>query len=165
MRSLLQDPDGSVPWLTDGLTDFGERLGTVLFRIPSPVRADVERLRRMLEVWPRAVPLTLEFQDESWHVDEVFDVARAAEATVCATDLPDAPEPPTLRLTGHFLYVRLRREDYSASEIDAWARRVAPFLDAGNDAFVFFRHDESGRATELAADFTTAVESLAPSAS
>ena len=36
------------------------------------------------------------------------------------------------------------------AELDAWAARLEPFLAAGDDAFVFFRHDEVGRGPELA---------------
>jgi len=158
MRALLQDPTSSVPWLTESLNLFGERLGTVLFRVPSPVKVDVERLSALLAAWPRDLPLTLEFQDSSWHVDEVFEALSEFGAALCATDLPDDPEPPTLRLTGPFLYLRLRRDDYSAAEVEEWAARIAPFLARGSDAFVFFRHDESGRATELAAELRGAVE-------
>ena len=56
---------------------------------------------------------------------------------------------------GPFLYLRLRRTAYSDEDLDAWAARVAPFLDAGLDAYAFFRHDETGispgRAMALAA--------------
>jgi len=33
-RSLQVDPTASVPWLTEPLRRFGDRLGTVLFRVP-----------------------------------------------------------------------------------------------------------------------------------
>jgi uncharacterized protein YecE (DUF72 family) len=71
-RSLMVDPATSVPWLTEPLARFGERLGTVLFRVPQGVRLDLGRLAALLERWPPAMPLTLEFEDPSWHVDEVF---------------------------------------------------------------------------------------------
>lgn len=156
-RALLQDPTGSVPWLTESLANFGERLGTVLFRVPSPVKADVERLSALLAAWPREIPLTLEFQDSSWHVDEVFEQLTEFGAAICATDVPDDPEAPTLRLTGPFLYLRLRRHEYTPPEIEAWAQRLLPFLGSGRDAFVFFRHDETGRAAALAMELRTAV--------
>jgi uncharacterized protein YecE (DUF72 family) len=70
---------------------------------------------------------------------------------VCATEGPDDPAPPTLRRTGPFLYVRLRRHDYTDDELAAWRDRFEPFLAAGDDAYVFFRHDETGRGAELAA--------------
>jgi uncharacterized protein YecE (DUF72 family) len=90
---------------------------------------------------------------------------RSAGATLCTTELPpegdegaagsDAdtdPEPPVIRRTGSFLYLRLRRHDYSPAELDAWAARIEPFLAAGDDVYAFFRHDAVGRAPELAAE-------------
>jgi uncharacterized protein YecE (DUF72 family) len=162
MRALLRDPAGSVPWLTEPLPRFGERLGTVLFRVPGEVRIDLERLATFLGTWPRTIPITMEFQDTSWHVDEVFEALHGASAALCATDLPDDPEPPTVRATGNFLYLRLRRHEYANDELDAWAERVTPFLDDGRDVFVFFRHDETGRATELAQGLDESVRRLLP---
>ncbi|MEX2011234.1 MAG: DUF72 domain-containing protein [Chloroflexota bacterium] len=156
-RALKVDPVASVPWLTAPLARFGDRLGTVLFRVPDGVRVDVARLEALLAEWPPGMPLTLEFQDPSWHVDEVLAALTHAGAALCASELPEDEGPPELRLTGRFLYLRLRRHDYAPAEIEAWAGRLSPFLHAGTDAFVFFRHDESGRATELATALATAV--------
>lgn len=122
------------------------------------------RLRAFLEAWPRKIPLVVELQDPSWHVDETFAALRTIGAVLCATDLPpegdegagggtgatsDA-EPPFIRRTGRFLYLRLRRHDYTAAELDAWAARLEPFLAAGDEVYAFFRHDPVGRAGELA---------------
>src|SRR5262245_27363394 len=68
-RSLAVDPAASVPWLTDPMRRFGERLGTILFRVPDGVRRDDDRLAALLSNWPRDLPLTMEFQGPSWHVD------------------------------------------------------------------------------------------------
>jgi ketol-acid reductoisomerase len=42
-------------------------------------------------------------------------------------------------------------------EIDAWARRLEPFLDAGHPVLAIFRHDATGHATELAAALARAI--------
>jgi uncharacterized protein YecE (DUF72 family) len=152
-RSLRVDPIAAVPWLTDPLRAFGERLGTVLFRVPDNVRRDDGQLAAFLEAWPRDLPLTIEFQDGSWHVDEVFAMLREAGAAICTTELPEDVEPPTIRRTGPFLYLRLRRHDYTPDELAAWAARLEPFTADGLDTFVFFRHDEVGRGGELALEF------------
>ena len=162
MRAFLVAPAESVPWLTESLPAFGSRLGAVLFRVPANVRRPGDgsaegRLGGLLGAWPRAVPLAMEFQHPSWHVDETFAALRDAGATLVTTELPEDEAPPTIRLTGSFLYVRLRRHDYSSQEVAAWADRLGPFLEAGRNAFVFFRHDESGRATELALELIRAV--------
>jgi uncharacterized protein YecE (DUF72 family) len=158
LRALATDAQGSVAWLIEAMRPFGDRLGTVLYRVPADVHRSDERLDALLSAWPPDVPLTLEFQDPSWHVDEVIDRLREHGAAMCATDLDELTEPTTLRLTASFLYLRLRRTDYDAMAIDEWAARVAPFLDAGRDVYAFFRHDATGNATRLATAFTAATE-------
>lgn len=150
MRAWATDPASTLPWLLEPARAFGDRLGAVLFRVGAEQRRNDERLERLLEAWPREIPLVLEFQDPTWDDDEVHARLRAAGAILCATDLPEAPDPPTLRLTGPALYARLRRDDYSPAELDAWAARFEPFLSSGIDAFVLFKHDPVGRGGELA---------------
>jgi uncharacterized protein YecE (DUF72 family) len=144
------DPAGQIARLVAPLDAFAGRLGTVLFRIPEEIPRADERLATFLQAWPRAIPLTVELQHDSWGADETFDALRAHGAVLCATELPEDNLPPTLRLTGPFLYLRLRRHDYTAEEVAAWAARIDPFLAAGTDVFAFFRHDPVGRAAELA---------------
>ncbi|HLO36188.1 MAG TPA: DUF72 domain-containing protein [Candidatus Deferrimicrobium sp.] len=149
-RSLQVDPTAAVPWLTGPLRRFGDRLGTVLFRVPDGVVRNDERLAALLAAWPADLPLAMEFQDPSWHVDEVFAAVRAAAAALVTTDLEADPEPPVIRRTGPFLYLRLRRPDYPAAELARWLGRLEPFLADGIDAYVYFRHDDVGRGAELA---------------
>jgi uncharacterized protein YecE (DUF72 family) len=148
MRALLGDDQAeSVAWLTRPLDLFGERLGSVLYRVPGEVARTEERhdrLARLLDLWPARFPLTMEFQHGTWHVDETFDLLRAHGAVLCATDLDEMEEPPYIRVTGSFLYLRLRRTAYPDEDLDAWAARIAPFLEAGLDAYAFLRHDETG---------------------
>ena len=153
----LADPATSVPWLTGPYRAFGERLGCVLFRFPTGVKRNDDRLAAFLATWPRDLPLAVECQDPAWLVDETFEALAAAGAALVATDLPDEPEPPIVRRTGPFLYLRLRRHDYAPDEVAAWAARLEPFLELGMDAYVFFRHDPVGRGPELALELAAAV--------
>lgn len=158
VRALYGDPGESVPWLTEPLPRFGERLGAVLFRVPGEVARNDERLAGMLRAWPAAIPLVVEAQHPSWHVDETFVALRDADAVLCVTDLDDAAGLPDIRRTGPFLYLRLRRTAYAEADLDAWARRLVPFLDDGMDAFVVFRHDEDGATAVLAEGFAARLE-------
>ncbi|HUR01664.1 MAG TPA: DUF72 domain-containing protein [Nonomuraea sp.] len=155
------DPAGQVARLVAPLGAFSGRLGTVLFRVPEEIQRADERLAAFLAAWPPAIPLTVELQHESWAADETFNALRDHGAALCATELPEDDLPPTLRLTGPFLYVRLRRHDYSAGELAAWATRLAPFLADGKDVFTFFRHDPVGRGAELAQALEAEVGRLA----
>ena len=160
-RAMSGDPGESVAWLTDPYRRFGARLGTVLLYVPGK-RIDHGRLVAALQAWPRDIPLTMEFPDPSWHVDETFEALTEAGAALCATEQPDDATPPDIRRTGPHLYLRLRRHDYTTPELDAWADRIEPFLAAGDDAYVFFRHDEVGRGPELATGLMAAIERRRP---
>ena len=149
-RAMGGSPDQGLPWLTDPIRKFGDKLGTILFRVPDTAKRDDDRLGALLEAWPRELPLTIEFRDPTWAVDEVTTLLRDAGAVLCTTEAAEDEGPPTLRRTGSFLYLRLRRHDYAPVEVAAWHDRLEPFLAAGDDAFVFFRHDETGRGAELA---------------
>ena len=158
VRALLGDPATVLPWLTAPLTGFGERLGSVLFRVPAEVERDDRRLTALLRAWPAGLPLTVEFQHPSWSDDEVFALLHSAGATLCATETDDGPEPPRVRLTGPFLYLRLRRTAYTPDELTAWVARIEPFLRAGHDIFVFFRHDARGDSALRALEFSRLTE-------
>ena len=143
MRAFGEAAAQTVGWLTAPYRLFGERLGAVLFRVGENVHLDLDKLRLMLDAWPADLPLVTEFQHSSWHVDEVFDLLREHNATLCATDLDDR-DAPDLRLTGSFIYLRLRRSTYADDELASWSDRLSAFLDAGTDCYVFLRHDEHG---------------------
>lgn len=163
-RAMNGAPEAGLTWLTAPYRRFGDRLGTVLFRVPDTMRRDDDRLAAMLEAWPADLPLTVEFRDPSWAADETVAALRAVGAVLCITEEPDDAGPPTLRRTGPFLYLRLRRHDYDAAELEAWAARLAPFLAAGDDVYAFFRHDETGRGAELALELVRLVAAAPDSA-
>lgn len=158
IRALYGDPVESVGWLTAALPGFGERLGAVLFRVGNEIPREDGRLAGLLAAWPRSIPLVLEAQHATWHADETFAALRNAGAVLCTTDLDGPDDPPDIRRTGPFLYLRLRRTSYDEAALDAWAARLVPFLDDGMDAFVLFRHDEHGTNARHAEEFAARVD-------
>jgi len=143
-RAWSSDGAGdSVAWLTSALADFGDRLGCVLLGTPGSLARDDEALARLLGAWPSGLPLALQLGHPSWAADEVHEQLRRHGVSLVAIDHDDADEPDLRRL-GPFIYLRLRRTDYSAADVERWAQRLEPFLADGMDAYVFFRHDGDG---------------------
>ena len=95
------------------------------------------------------LPLTVEFQDPSWHVDEVFAALRDAGAALCTTELPEDDEPPTIRRTGSVPVPPAPPPRLQPADWPLGRRGSSRSSTDGIDAFVFFRHDDVGRGAEL----------------
>ena len=50
--------------------------------------------------------------------------------------------------TASWGYLRLRRDDYSDAELEAWAGRIRG--QGWSEAYVFFKHEDDGTAPKLA---------------
>ena len=103
-------------------------MGPVLWQLPANFHRDDERLGLALEHLPPGRH-AFEFRHPSWFADEVLDALREHGV---ALSIADHPERPGSRheLTADFTFVRLhygrrgRRGNYSATELDAWAREL-----------------------------------------
>jgi uncharacterized protein YecE (DUF72 family) len=144
-----EDAGASVAWLTGAVEGFGSRLGLVLLSLPATVKRDDVALARFLGAWPRSVGLAVELADPSWADDEVYERLDEHGVSLVSIDVDDRDEPD-LRRIGGTLYLRLRRRTYSPDDLARWADRLAPFLEDGLDAYVFFRHDEDGTSARRA---------------
>ena len=142
----LRDPAETLPLFFDRARPLGDRLGPVLFQTPPWLKRDDDRLAGFLASLPRDLRCALEVRDPSWYVDEVYELLRTAAVALVHAEGEKAPSPAdTLGTTSSFAYARLRkREGYTDDEVDAWAARFRPMLDAGKDVYAYFRHDDTG---------------------
>ena len=116
----------------------------MLFRVPAKAHRDDGRLAALLAAWPRDMPLTSNSRRRTGTSTRRSRHSRPPARPCAPRTCRTIRALPHLRRTAPFLYLRLRRHDYSAAELAAWAARLEPFLAAGIDAYVFFRHDDDG---------------------
>jgi uncharacterized protein YecE (DUF72 family) len=142
----LRDPAETLPLFFERARPLGDRLGPVLFQTPPWLKRDDDRLAGFLASLPRDLRCALEVRDPSWYVEEVYELLRTAGVALVHAEGEKAPSPPdTLGTTSPFAYARLRkREGYDEASVAAWAQRLRPILDAGNDVYAYFRHDDTG---------------------
>lgn len=129
------------------------RLGPVLFQIPPFAKKDTERLARLLAYVPTGMKLAFEVRNPSWLVDEVFELLGKHDAALCVSDddvekLTSAKELPDIASWG---YLRLRKTEYSDDDLRTWLARIT--ARSWKDAYVFFKHEESGSAPAFAKRF------------
>lgn len=140
--------------LGSGIRRFYERLepllgsgkvGPVLWQLPASFRRDDDRLANTLRALP-AGRHCFEFRHPSWFVEPVYDLLRSHASALVIADRPEVSEFQAHDLTADWTYVRFhygsrgRRGNYSATELEEWARR---FEDWSREAEIvaYFNND------------------------
>lgn len=152
----LKDTSEEVRYLVGAARHLGGRLGPILFGLPPNLKKDLPRLDAFLALLPSDVKAAFEFRNPTWLDEEVFALLRSARAALCVAQDEKGETP--LVATAPWGYLRLRREDYAAADLEAWATRVC--AQPWSEAFVFFKHEEAGAAPELARKFSAIVEGI-----
>jgi uncharacterized protein YecE (DUF72 family) len=148
-QGRLKDVGDNVRYLYDVAATLGERLGPILFQLPPYLKRDVERLRGFLATLPEGARAAIEFRDESWHDEAVFDALREHGVALCIAETADDATP--FEPTARWGYLRLRKVAYEEGELAAWADRVR---EAGwTEAYVFFKHEDEGTGPALGKRF------------
>jgi uncharacterized protein YecE (DUF72 family) len=132
------------------------KLGPVVWQFPANFRREgdaLERVANTLELVPHGRHC-FEFRHESWFNDDVYALLRERDAALVIGDHPKWPFQAH-ELTADWTLVRLhhgrrgRRGNYSQSELDEWARRIADWRRRA-EVFVYFNNDWEGFAVENA---------------
>jgi uncharacterized protein YecE (DUF72 family) len=117
------------------------RLGPVLFQLPPNFKTDVPLLAAFLEKLPEDIRYAFEFRNTTWLTDETYKVLEKHRIALCLAE-SEKFEVPEL-ITAGFVYVRLRKEDYSPEDRKEIAARAGRLLADGRDVFVYFKHEET----------------------
>jgi uncharacterized protein YecE (DUF72 family) len=117
------------------------RLGPVLFQLPPALKCDAGLLRQYLDLLPNGMRYAFEFRHASWLVDEVYDVLRERNISLCVAESEKLEVPEVI--TADFVYYRLRKPDYTEADIDAFAARSRELVATGRDLYLMFKHEET----------------------
>jgi uncharacterized protein YecE (DUF72 family) len=131
-------------------------LGPVLFQLPPNFKAEIDVLTQFLAKLPTDIPCAFEFRNKSWLTDEVYRLLEQHHVALCLAESEKFEVPEVI--TAPFVYVRLRKEDYSPEERAEIAERVRPMLAAGRDVYVFFKHEETPAGARYAEELLAAVQ-------
>ena len=155
-RKLKPESASETAYLLDNVAALGPNLGVLLFQLPPDFAADADRLDAYLAAMPPDSPLcAFEFRNRSWFVDEVFDILRRYNSALCIADSDDRLQVPMVA-TADWGYLRLRRQQYGADDLEHWKGIVEQ--SNWKQTFAFFKHEDAGTGPRLAGEFLSMID-------
>jgi uncharacterized protein YecE (DUF72 family) len=146
----LREPREPLGRLWSRAERLGDRLGPMLYQLPTRWRWDGERLGQFVQALPRGRRQAIEFRDASWYRPAIFALLEEGGVALCLHDMSGSatrPEP-----TGPFVYVRFHgasgryRGGYSGQKLSGWADRMAEWAAEGLPVFAYFNNDAGAHA-------------------
>lgn len=148
----LKDVASETRFMLETVSALEDRLGVVLFQLPPNMKKDLERLEIFLQDLPADTPAAFEFRHPTWFDDDVLALLRSQNRALCISDTDDMPTHH-IDKTADWGYLRLRRVNYSESDLTDWLERVRS--QDWKTTFVFFKHEDEGTGPKLAGQFVT----------
>jgi uncharacterized protein YecE (DUF72 family) len=117
------------------------RLGAVLFQLPPNMKLDLDRLGAFLKLLPAGIQATFEFRHESWFEEATYAMLRDHNAALCQAESDELTVPDVV--TADFVYLRLRKTAYDEADRVSIRGKVEGLLEAGQDVFLYFKHEDT----------------------
>ena len=146
----LKEADEEVKYLFGAENSLGRNKGAVLFQLPPSLRKNLLTLQSFLSIVPTDRPIAFEFRHPSWFDEDVFACLRERNCALCLAEMEDS-ENYDLVPTATWGYLRLRRSDYTPTDLRNWKQRI--LSQPWDHAYVFFKHEDEGIGPKLAAQF------------
>ena len=127
------------------------KMGPVLWQLPGNFRRDDELLAQALEALPEGRHC-FEFRHESWFADDVYELLRRRGVALVIGDHPERPFQ-SHEMTADWTFVRFhyghrgRGGNYSQTELDEWAERIAGWARR-REVLAYFNNDWKGFAVD-----------------
>jgi len=121
----------------------GDHLGPILVQLPPTFKFDPPLLEEFLALRPPAFRFAFEVRHASWYTDETYTTLRKHDTALCLSET-DKQNPPDV-ITAGFTYARLRLEDYTTKQLEAWRERFDVWTNQGVDVYCYCKHEDEGK--------------------
>jgi uncharacterized protein YecE (DUF72 family) len=150
-ESGFQGVEEMTAQFVEGVAAFGENLGPIFLQLPeafAPYPAARRALFAYLASLPNEHRFFVELRHPGWFMDaavraETFTALRELRIGAVITDTPGLRSVCHMELSLPEVFVRFvakSRHPTTYARIDAWAKRLNAWLDAGLEAFYFIIH-------------------------
>jgi uncharacterized protein YecE (DUF72 family) len=161
-KRLGERSGSSVELMQTRLAALAPKLAAVLFQLPPHFRKNRERLASFLSMLPRRHCYAFEFRHSSWYEEDILDLLRDHDVSLCLSDHHDAPAPSVT--TARHVYVRAHgpggryRDNYPNARLAALATDIARWRRQRRMVLVYFDNDQKSAAPQDAARLVAMLE-------
>jgi uncharacterized protein YecE (DUF72 family) len=151
-KRLTDKCENSIALMETRLKALSPKVGVVLFQLPPQFSKNRERLASFLKMLPRRHRYAFEFRHPSWYEDDILDLLRDRDVSLCLSDHHDAPAP--WEVTARHVYVRGHgpggryRDNYPDATLRTWARHIRTWRRQRRAVFVYFDNDQKSAAPQ-----------------
>lgn len=146
----LLDPEEPLERMMKPVRHLRDTLGPLLFQLPPSLKLNLERLEHFLRVLPKDVTSAFEFRDNSWYVDDTYDLLDHHGASFVVHDMQGSA---TDRIAvGPVAYVRFHGASgkywgrYSDEALLGWTDWMLEQSKEGRTVWAYFNNDIHGHA-------------------
>jgi uncharacterized protein YecE (DUF72 family) len=134
----LRNVDEEMGLFLDAAAGLKEKLGPVLVQLPPNLKKNSEVLEEFLGKFSAKASLAFEFRHDSWFDDETYDLLKRYNTALGVVEKEEGTNV-VREVTGRFVYMRLRKGDYSDAELGEWASWIR---QQTVDVYCYLKHDE-----------------------
>jgi uncharacterized protein YecE (DUF72 family) len=133
----LQNVHEEMDLFLDVASHLAEKLGTILVQLPPYFQKNAEALEAFTSAYAKKARLAFEFRHISWMDAEIYTILRNHN---CAWGVVEAEDREAIReITADFVYMRLRKGDYTREELQAWGDWIKA---QSVEVYCYLKHDE-----------------------
>lgn len=158
----LKDADTATRLFFENASGLGDKLSVVLWQFGANFKKNYERLANFAKILAKnklavGVHQAFEFRHESWFANDVYEVLRHYNLSLCIAHSNVWPRVEIL--TASYVYLRfhggkvLFTSNYSEKELLVWAEKARKWMRKGKDVYAYFNNDAMGYAPQNARSF------------
>jgi uncharacterized protein YecE (DUF72 family) len=133
----LKGADSEMSAFLEGAAGLMEKAGPILVQLPPNFKKDTAVLQQFLENYAKKGMLAFEFRNASWFSDDTYELLKTHN---CSFGVVEGEGFETVKIaTGPFIYMRLRKGDYTNEELGSWADWIK---SQEKDVYCYLKHDE-----------------------
>jgi len=139
-RKKLKSVDSEMKRFLESAAALKEKLATLLVQLPPFLRKDLATLEEFLDKFSAHARLSFEFRHASWFCDDLYRLLQNHQCALAVVEKEEGEGAERPReITAPFVYLRLRKGEYSDAELEDWAEWIRRQTV---DVFCYLKHDD-----------------------